>query len=87
MCIRCGHCQRLAPVWEELAQHYHDQPTVHISKIDCTKEINTCGQMEVKGYPTLLLFVNGVMVEKYSGARDFSSLIHFLNEAAAREVP
>ncbi len=88
LCVcRCGHCQKLAPVWEQLAREYSSNPSVHISKVDCTQETGTCGQLEVKGYPTLLLLVNGVLVQKYSGSRDLESLTSFITEALVSEVP
>ena len=83
---RCGHCQRLAPIWEQLAAHFSSDPNVHISKVDCTRETGTCQQFEVKGYPTLLLFMNGVMVEKFSGSRDLESLVQFIEEVMVQEV-
>ena len=66
---RCGHCQRLAPTWDELAAHFEKQSNVHISKVDCTLHSSTCQRQGVKGYPTLLLFVDGEMQSKYSGQR------------------
>ena len=32
----CGHCKTLAPIWEELGQHYAGQDDVVIAKIDAT---------------------------------------------------
>ena len=32
----CGHCQKLAPVWEELAAYYKENSLVHIIKV-CDK--------------------------------------------------
>lgn len=33
LCCRCGHCQRLAPVWDKLADHFASNPSVHIIKV------------------------------------------------------
>ena len=51
----CGHCKRLAPVWDELSEA---QESVNIVSIDCTNDANRemCKSMEVKGYPTLIWF-------------------------------
>ncbi|CAG5134546.1 unnamed protein product, partial [Candidula unifasciata] len=37
----CGHCKKLIPVWEELAEAFHDQP-VSIAEIDCTQNEDIC---------------------------------------------
>ena len=83
--VRCGHCQRLAPTWDELATHFESHPKVHISKLDCTLNSLTCQQNGVKGYPTLLLFEDGKVREKYAGNRDLKSLMQFVNDAVAPE--
>ena len=56
---RCGHCKRLAPTWEKLADRYHDDDLVEVAKVDCTVEKATCQRYGVKGYPTLILFADG----------------------------
>ncbi|XP_013402503.1 thioredoxin domain-containing protein 5-like, partial [Lingula anatina] len=51
----CGHCQRLSPVWDELAVKFNTDPStaeVLIAKVDCTAETALCSDQEVKAYPT-----------------------------------
>lgn len=55
-------------------------PTVSISKIDCTQHRSICQDFEVKGYPTLLWIVDGKKVEKYSGARSLDAFKAFIEE-------
>lgn len=74
----CGHCKRLAPTWEDLAKEVSDLPDVSIAKIDCTVYKEICSENEVRGYPTLFLFKNGVREEKYSKGRDLESLKSYL---------
>ena len=52
----CGHCQRLAPTWEEFSRLHSDD--INVAKVDCTdpKGQPLCSEMEVRGYPTLLFF-------------------------------
>lgn len=64
----CGHCQKLAPLWEELAETM-THSKLKISRMDCTLYRPICQEYGVKGYPTLLWFKDGEKVEKYSGSR------------------
>ena len=50
----CGHCQRLAPTWEEFAIKYSDM--VNIGEVDCTVYNGLCNEYSVRSYPTLLFF-------------------------------
>lgn len=70
----CGHCQKLAPTWEELAKSLEHDNTISISKIDCTQYRHLCQDFDVKGYPTLLWIEDGKKIEKYSGARSHEDL-------------
>ncbi|KAJ6640382.1 Thioredoxin domain-containing protein 5 like [Pseudolycoriella hygida] len=78
----CGHCQRLAPTWDELASALEYDETVSISKIDCTLYRPICLQYEVKGYPTLLWIVDGKRMEKYSGQRSLDDLKEYVEKTA-----
>lgn len=43
-----GHCQKLAPTWEELANSLDGENQVTIAKIDCTEFRPICQDFEVK---------------------------------------
>ena len=65
----CGHCKKLAPVWEELAEHYKDEPNLVIAKFDATA--NEAEGVEVRGYPTLIFYPKGNKAGvNYDGERD-----------------
>lgn len=52
-CLRCGHCQRLGPTWEQLAEISKEEDSdIKIAKVDCTTESVLCSEQDVTGYPT-----------------------------------
>jgi len=74
----CGHCQKLAPVWDELAKVFEKDEQVKVAKVDCTKHQSVCQEQEVRGYPTLAYFSSGKKVETYKGARTLAELKDFV---------
>lgn len=87
----CGHCKKLAPIWEELAEIYgsnKDNAKVIISNMDHTAN-DAIIPYEIEGYPTLLLYpANGEIDEKtgvrkpiiFEQPRDLEHLVSFLKE-------
>jgi len=73
----CGHCAKLKPDWEKLAKASAIKDT-RIGKVDCTANKMTCDKYEVKGYPTLLYFRNGELLETYTGSKTVESLKEYL---------
>ena len=43
-----------------------------------------CSTHGVRGYPTLLLFINGEKEDKYQGGRDFQELFAFVTKRAQK---
>ncbi|XP_053971858.1 thioredoxin domain-containing protein 5 [Hylaeus anthracinus] len=76
----CGHCQKLAPTWEELANSLRNSNYVTISKVDCTQHRGVCSQFDIKGYPTLLWIEDGKKVDKYSGQRTHEELKAYVSK-------
>lgn len=75
----CGHCKKLAPIWDELADAFAGEPNVVIGKFDAT--LNEADGVEIQGYPTLMFYPKdnkaGVT---YDGERDLESFKKWLNE-------
>lgn len=81
----CGHCQKLAPTFEELARALEHESTISIAKLDCTEYRPICKDFDVKGYPTLLWLENGKKVDKYSGPRSLDDLKAYIEQRTSGE--
>jgi protein disulfide isomerase len=53
----CGHCKKLAPIWDELGKDLKDVAGLKIAKFDATT--NEVDGVDVKGYPTLKFYPKG----------------------------
>jgi protein disulfide-isomerase-like protein len=80
----CGHCQRLQPTWESLANHPKIQGKVNIGKVDCTVEHQLCRRFGVKSFPQLKFFQKNDVVD-FRGARTTEGLVAFSH--AQLDVP
>ena len=71
----CGHCKKLAPVWESLWEQQLQSGGSLAAKVDCTHIHSLCARYRVAGYPTLLHFSKGGKeIRKYRGARTLEAL-------------
>lgn len=51
----CGHCKKLAPIYDQLAEAFSQVPSVLIAKLDATAN-GYPDVVDVNGFPTLYLF-------------------------------
>lgn len=63
----CGHCKKLAPIWDELAEQYSRQSDLVIAKLDAT--LNDIDGITVKSFPTLVYYPKGGGEVKINYAR------------------
>ncbi|VEN62587.1 unnamed protein product [Callosobruchus maculatus] len=82
----CGHCKRLSPIWDNLAEKFGKTNDVHISKVDCTLTANKqlCNDENIEGFPTLILYRDGIRISEYSGTRTLEDLSDFVSKHLER---
>jgi len=77
----CGHCKKLAPIWEELGEFYKENQNIVIAKFDSTA--NEAEGVDVRGYPTLIFYPRGGAPSvNYEGERDLEGFKTWLSENA-----
>jgi len=86
----CGHCKKLAPLYEELGSLYSSIPSVVVAKIDATAN-DVPPKLNIRGFPTILFFgadQKDAPVE-YQGTRSLEDLAKFIHTQASQafEVP
>ncbi|KAL1839200.1 hypothetical protein VTJ49DRAFT_1789 [Mycothermus thermophilus] len=79
----CGHCKKLAPTWETLAENFQDETNIVIAKVDADAPNGkaTASEYGVQGYPTIKFFAAGSTTpEDYKGGRSEEDFTKFLND-------
>ncbi|MEM3361989.1 MAG: thioredoxin [Candidatus Anstonellaceae archaeon] len=73
----CGPCIMLSPILEEVEKERQD---VAIGKVDVDEEGELAERFEVSGVPTLVLFLNGEIVDQRVGFAPKSELLKWIDE-------
>ena len=74
----CGHCQEMAPLWEEFAAELKDVAGLMIADMDATN--NEVEGMDFEGFPTLKLYQMGNKTTplEFEGDRTIEELKKYL---------
>eukprot|EP01133_Synstelium_polycarpum_P000220 gene220-268_t len=78
----CGHCKKLAPDYEIIADAFAGSKQVVIAKVDCDVHKEVCTKHGVSGYPTLKIFTKSTEAKDYNGMRSVDEIITYVNNAA-----
>jgi protein disulfide-isomerase A1 len=79
----CGHCKQLDPIYKKLAKRFEKVDSVVIAKMDGTE--NEHADVDVKGFPTIMLFPAEKDAKPISfdgGDRSLKALTKFLKKSA-----
>jgi putative thioredoxin len=77
----CSPCIVLAPVLEKALNEY--QGRVLLGKVEVDDNMKLAGQYKLRGFPTVILYINGDEVARFSGAKP----LHFVREFLDQHLP
>lgn len=72
----CGHCKTMAAAYENAAVILAEKD-IRIASVESTSQRALADKFGVRGFPTILPFVNGKVQEKYSLPRETSKFVEF----------
>ena len=75
----CGHCKKLAPTWDKLADA---AVGFGVGSMDCTTSQPICSQYKIRGYPTIK-YVKDKKMYAYQGARNVEGFTEFATSTYA----
>ncbi len=75
----CGPCKMIAPTIEQLASEY--QGKARIGKVDIDQHQNVAMQHGIQAIPTILIFKNGEVVQRFQGVSPKDKLAAALENA------
>ncbi|KAL9665435.1 hypothetical protein QQ045_020855 [Rhodiola kirilowii] len=76
----CGHCQKVAPILDEVAIHFEKDPNVMIVKLDATQNDVPQKTFHVKAFPTLYYKSSSGKIMLYEGDRSKEDFISFIEK-------
>jgi len=76
----CSPCRVIAPLLEKLAAEFHDSLGIAKVEVDEEENMKIAGHYQVRGFPTLILFVNGEETGRFSGAKPLSFMRDFIEQ-------
>lgn len=74
----CGPCKMMAPIFNETSQKYPLKAL--FVKVNTEAQQNLGAKFNIRSIPTLVIYKNGVEVNRVSGALDPLRLSNFVNE-------
>jgi len=77
----CGHCKKLAPIYDELGEKFKNVDSVVIAKMDATA--NDPAGVAIQGFPTIKFFpANSDKVMDFNGDRSVDGFVDFIKNNA-----
>ncbi len=84
--VWCGPCRMMAPIVEDIADHYNGK--LKVGRLNVDNEIKIANEFGIQSIPTFIIFINGKEKERIVGAvpKDFliEKLDQYLQSSSAK---
>ena len=81
----CGHCKKIAPIYDEVATNLKHNTNLIIAKMDST--LNETDKVSIQGFPTIKFFPAGNKTPiDFEGDRTVEGFTAFLNKHATNQI-
>ena len=78
----CGHCKQLVPEYTKVAKTMDELKLMKVAAIDADANKGAGSSFGVKGFPTIVLALDGNPVATYNGARTAPEIARWAIETA-----
>lgn len=75
----CGPCKMISPLVDEISSEYHDKG-LSVGKLDADTNKETITELGVRNIPTILLYKNGEIVDRSTGAITKQKLVEMIDK-------
>jgi thioredoxin 1 len=75
----CGPCKMISPLVDEISSDYHDKG-LSVGKLDADTNKETITELGVRNIPTILLYKNGEIVDRSTGAITKQKLVEMIDK-------
>ena len=78
----CSPCKVIAPILQQFINEYEDELLLAKVEVDegDGENMKLAGHYKVRGFPTIILFIDGEEKARFSGAKPLSFIRQFMDE-------
>ncbi len=73
----CSPCLAIAPQLARVIPEYDGQ--VLLAKIDADENMKLAGQYKLRGFPTIIMFINGEEIDRFGGMKSAEGIRQFID--------
>lgn len=75
----CSPCLVIAPLLKQLVTEYEGEIKLAKIEVDEGENMKLAGRYQVRGFPTIIMIIDGEEIDRFSGAKPLSFLRDFVD--------